>query len=154
MQGLIKFILISGALFGIGWFVSFQYDPYRVCVDHPDRELKKDFFLCEPGGFTLQKGTRLERPADDRFPWEKNGDVIIGTENPRKRYKNRQEELKANMDAFNCKDEFYQLSDSDFLKMSQKELDALCTPKNQKRNAPKEAPSSMEELPNTGVKDL
>lgn len=149
MQDLIKLTLIGAALFAIGWFVSFQYDPYRVCVDHPEADLKKDFYLCEPGGFTLEKGTRLERPADDRFPWEKNGDVIIGTENPRKRYKQQQNQIQEDLNSFKCKPEFYELSDSEMLKLTQKEIDSYCTPKGSK---PKIV--APETLPDSSTKEL
>lgn len=152
MQDLIKIILISLALFGIGWFVSFQYDPYRVCVDHPEKALKKDFYLCEPGGFTLQKGTRLERPDEDRFPWEKHGDVIIGTENPRKRYKKEESEMKNNLESFNCRPEFYELSDSEVLRLSPQQVNYYCTPKGQKTRPIKN--NSLEQLPDNGTKDL
>ncbi len=145
MRDLITLILIASALFAIGWFISFQYDPYRVCVDHPESAMKQDYYLCEPGGFTLQKGTRLERPPEDRFIWEKHGDVIIGTENPAKRQKKQQELKIKNQNLFNCSDKFYQLTDEQVLKLTEKEINEYCPSK--KTKTPQiEAPIYTEEL--------
>lgn len=148
MQFWFKLLLLSVALFGIGWFVSFQYDPYRVCVDHPDPSMKKDFYLCEPGGFILQKGTRLERPEDDRFPWEKHGDVIIGTEDPRRRRLLEKEKKQKELDQWDCKPEFYQLDSKDLGKIN---LDEYCTRKKGK-NPPKVP--TLDEVPRLGTEEL
>ena len=71
-------LLIAGFfIFCIGWFVSFQYDPYNVCRDHSEPEMKKEYYECEPLGFAIKKGSLLERPPEDRFVWEKRGQYII-----------------------------------------------------------------------------
>lgn len=137
-------LLLCMALFAIGWFVSFQYDPYRVCVDDPQN---KDLYLCEPGGFNLQKGTRLERPADDKFIWEKRGDVIIGTEDPRERHRREQAQKKAEMDQWVCDEEFSKLSMSEFLKLSDKELSKHCHLKTKQDKLKRKDTPKLEELP-------
>lgn len=144
MQFWFKMILLCSALFAIGWFVSFQYDPYRVCVDHPDPTLTKDFYLCQPFEFTMQKGTRLERPADDKFIWEKHGDVIIGSEDPRKKIKAEQDQRQRELDQWDCTDEFSRLTKEEFSKLSIEDLNKYCKPKvNHKQpQAPK-----VEDLP-------
>lgn len=136
MQDLIKLIFILSAFFIIGWFVSFQYDPYRVCVDHPEVGMRRDYYLCEPGGFTLEKGTRLERTAEERFPWEKHGDVIIGTNRPKNKTLSKLEQSQNDLKAFKCKAEFYSLSDTQLMKLSKEELDSLCTPTGATGNSP------------------
>jgi hypothetical protein len=132
------------ALFAIGWFVSFQYDPYRVCVDDPH---DKNLYLCEPGGFNLQKGTRLERPKDDQFPWEKHGDVIIGTEDPRAKYVKEQAERKAEMDQWVCDEVFSKLSMDEFLKLSPAQLNQHCHLKSHQDKLKRLDSPKIEELP-------
>ncbi len=145
-MNIVKFSVFIAALFAIGWFVSFQYDPYRVCVDHPEADKKKHYYLCEPGGFTLQKGTRLERPEDDRFIWEKRGDVIIGTEDPRKKHIKR-EIPKEPMDEWECNQAFYSLSPSQLQKIN---LEDYCVHKKNKikknLNTPQVPQGATEEL--------
>lgn len=151
MQFWFKLVLLAAALFAIGWFVSFQYDPYRVCVDHPDPQMKNNFYLCEPGGFTLQKGTRLERPEDDRFPWEKHGDVIIGTDDPRRRRLLEKEKKQKELDQWDCSDSFANLSDEDFFKLTNEELNKYCKLKTKEK---RKDPPSLEQVPNIGTEEL
>jgi hypothetical protein len=139
-------LLLCSALFAIGWFVSFQYDPYNVCVDDPGN---KDLFMCEPGGFSLKKGTRLERPADDQFIWEKRGDVIIGTVDPAEKYRREQAQRKAELDQWVCDEKFSQLSMEEFLKLTDAQLTKHCRLRNKKDRVPRrmDAPA-LEEIPN------
>ena len=113
----------------IGWFVSFQYDPYRMCKDHPDPALRKDFYECEPGGFSLEKGTTLERSPEERFPWEKHGDKIIGPNTRQKRTQRQIIEDEEKNRQYKCKPEFYKLDPKDLGKIN---LDDYCEDKNKK----------------------
>lgn len=126
MTEFVKLIIAFGVLFVIGWFVSFQYDPYRVCKDHSDSSMKRDFYECEPGGFVLEKGTKLERNPEDRFPWEKHGDVIIGTSKPIKRMQPEEKPIKSHLEAIKCKPEFYELSNSQIMNLTKEEIARLC----------------------------
>ena len=147
-MNIVKFSVFIAALFAIGWFVSFQYDPYRVCKDHPEADKKKDFYLCEPGGFTLQKSTRLERPEDDRFIWEKRGDVIIGTEDARKK-RIQQKPTKEAMDEWECNQDFYTLSPSQLQKIN---IEDYCS--NKKEKTFKRSPTKDSLVPNGATEEL
>ena len=68
-----EFITLCAAfsvIFFLGWFVSFSLDPYRVCIDHPDKSKKDEYFLCKPFDFELHKDTLLRNekimPFDGR----------------------------------------------------------------------------------------
>lgn len=71
------------AIFFIGWFVSFSIDPYRVCIDHPDKAKRDDFFLCKPFDFELHKDTLLRR--DQTMPWEKDGTFFDASKKRKKK---------------------------------------------------------------------
>lgn len=141
MKDLFRFVLLGAALYAIGWFVSFQYDPYRVCRNHPT---DKRLYLCEPFGFELEKGTRLERPDEDRFPWEKKGDVIIGTAERKAKQKQNytREEIK---DEWDCKDEFFLLGPDQWKNIN---IEDYCKYKGPKLRQQQNEELSPESLPN------
>lgn len=70
MSTIIKLIPAFLFFFLIAWFVSFQFNPYKWCDDHPDPEKSKTHFICEPFGFELEKGSWLERSPDHKFAGE------------------------------------------------------------------------------------
>mgnify|MGYP003685726865 CR=1 FL=1 len=70
---MIKMLVAFFFMFCIGWFVSFQINPYGFCDDHSDPKLKKDYYECFPLGFKLKKGSVLERAPENKFPWEQTG---------------------------------------------------------------------------------
>lgn len=68
---IVKLIPPAIVFFAVAWFVSFQFNPYRWCDDHPDPELRDDYFLCEPFGFDLDKSNYyVTRDPNDRFAGE------------------------------------------------------------------------------------
>ena len=83
MREFITLLAASTALFFIGWFVSFSLDPYRVCIDHPDKNKRDEFFLCKPFDFELHKDTLLRRT--DSMPWEKDGTFFDGSRKRKKK---------------------------------------------------------------------
>ena len=142
MRLIFQMILTAFFLFVIGWFVSFQYNPYKLCKDHPDLALRRKFYQCEPGGFDLEKGTMLERSPEEMFPWEKHGDKIIGTNTriKEKIQKKTKEEDKENK-KYNCRPEFYEIKSKDLGKIN---IDEYC---GNKDNAPE---VNVEDLGSTG----
>lgn len=70
MMTLIKLIPAALAFAFMAWFVSFQFNPYKWCDDHPDAAKSKKYFICEPFGIEVEKGTWLERNVDHRFAGE------------------------------------------------------------------------------------
>lgn len=140
MKDLVNLFLLGCALFAIGWFVSFQYDPYRVCVNHPTN---KYLYLCKPFDFELEKGTRLERNDDDRFPWEKKGDVIIGTHEPTKR---RQKQISKEQlrEEYDCKPEIFLLGEEQWKNI---DIDQYCKYKGPTLKTKDDATLNPENLP-------
>ena len=77
MGTLFRMIPAIIAMCVIGWFVAFQFNPYKFCEDHPDPAKHDKYYVCEPFGFELQKGTFLDRSTDHRFAGE---DKVIYSE--------------------------------------------------------------------------
>ena len=48
--------LLGVAFFVVSWYVQFASDPYKNCVDHPDKKLRNSYYFCQPLGFDLPKG--------------------------------------------------------------------------------------------------
>lgn len=49
-------ILASTLLYIVFWFIRFEYNPYEYCIDHPNEELRDQYYLCQPFDFELKKG--------------------------------------------------------------------------------------------------
>lgn len=56
MKTLISLVSAGALFYALGWFISFQTDPYTFCEDHPKKELTENYYLCQPFDFTLKKG--------------------------------------------------------------------------------------------------
>lgn len=91
MTTVVKLIPAIISLFIMGWFISFQFNPYNWCDDHPDPEKTQTHYICEPFGFDLEKGSWLERSPDHQFAGE---DKVI--------HLKKEKILKKK--TFNCKD--------------------------------------------------
>jgi len=69
MSTIIRLIPAFIVFCAVGWFVGFQYNPSYWCEDHPNPELKDEYYLCQPFSFDLRKGV-IDRPRGERNPWE------------------------------------------------------------------------------------
>mgnify|MGYP003332779465 CR=1 FL=1 len=56
MRTLFSLFCAACLFYVLGWFITFQKDPYENCIDHPDEVLTEEYYLCEPFGFTIKKG--------------------------------------------------------------------------------------------------
>ena len=98
MRTILKMIPAIAAFFAIAWFVSFQFNPYKWCDDHPDPAKSKDYFICEPFGFEVEKGSWLERSPDHRFAGEEKTMYF------KKERNDKHHGSSAPVKAYNCQD--------------------------------------------------
>ena len=55
-MSLLKVLLFGFVFCAFWWLVVFMNNPYSWCKDHPDRDLRAQYYLCEPFGFDFPKG--------------------------------------------------------------------------------------------------
>lgn len=99
-QTLIKLLPAAAAFFVVAWFVTFQFNPYQWCDDHPEQEKKDEYYLCEPFGFELKKGV-IDRPVNDKFAGEEK--VLYYKKNkngPKKEYNCQDSETFMTQDGY------------------------------------------------------
>jgi hypothetical protein len=131
-------------LYGIGWFISFSLNPYNICVDHPDRDLKKEFYQCKPFSFVLKKGTILERKENQKtFPWEVHNQKIFEAEDVDKIKKRKElqrqrsrKNLMNEIRTYDCDPEFYSFSNEEKEEMSSEEILSYCRKKTRLHQRP------------------
>lgn len=64
MSTIIRMLPAIAVILATAWFVSFEYNPYRWCVDHPDPNLTSTHYLCEPFEFDFKKDTFKTNPFE------------------------------------------------------------------------------------------
>lgn len=147
-----RMVIFLVCLYGIGWFISFELNPYNICVDHTDKDLARDYYQCKPFAFTLKKGTVLERKENQRtFPWEQNNQNMPKSEDidqikrrkAAERERSRQRVLKEVIN-YDCDPEFYTYSKEEREEMSTEEILSFCSKKTKLKQAPRYKDMSKE----------
>lgn len=69
MKAIFQFVFVGCILYCVGWFITFQTNPYKNCIDHPNKKMRSHYYYCEPFGFELKKGFIDKKVST---PWTKD----------------------------------------------------------------------------------